>query len=95
MYKITERLWYGMESERYSDLTLFENSDEVFAISCTIFDKYDMDAYRCHGVTAFKMRGNWPQVLLENYAKMQIERQKLTDGIKFYRAEEIKSKFQT
>lgn len=93
-FKITERRWYGIEGERYSDMSLFEDSEEVFAISCSIHDEYDVDAYSCHGISAFKKRGNWPQVILEYYTQIQIERQKLTDGFKYFRADEIKSRFE-
>ncbi|MCO5978677.1 hypothetical protein [Ideonella oryzae] len=93
-FKITERRWYGTEGERYSDMSLFEDSEEVFAISCSIHDEYDVDAYSCHGISAFKKRGNWPQVILGYNAKIQIERQNITDGFKYFRADEIKSRFE-
>jgi hypothetical protein len=93
-FKITERRWYGTEGERYSDMSLFEDSEEVFAISCSIHDEYDVDAYICHGISALKKRGNWPQVILGYYAKIQIERHKLADGFKYFRADEIKSRFE-
>lgn len=93
-FKITERRWYGAEGERYSDMSLYEDSEEVFAISCSIHDKYDVDAYSCHGIAAFRKRGNWPQVILGYHAQIQIERHKLTDGFKYFRADEIKSRFE-
>lgn len=93
-FKLTERRWYGHDGERYSDMSLFEDSEEVFAISCSIHDKYDVDAYSCHDIAAFRKRGNWPQVILGYYAQIQIERHKLTDGFKYFRADEIKSRFE-
>lgn len=93
-FKITERRWYGIEGERYSDMSLFEDSEEVFAINCSIYDKYDVDEYSCHGIAAFRKRGSWPQVILGYYAQIQIERNKLTDGLKYFRADEIKSRFE-
>lgn len=93
-FKITERRWYGTEGERYSDMSLFEDSEEVFAISCSIHDEYDVDVYSCHGISAFKKRGNWPQVILGYYAQIQTGRHKLTDGFKYFRADEIKSRFE-
>jgi hypothetical protein len=93
-FKITEHRWYGNEGERYSDLTFFEDSVVVFAISCSIHDKYEVDAYSCHEISAFKKRGNWPQVLLGYYASIQIEREKITDELKYFRADEIKLRFE-
>lgn len=93
-FKIAERRWYGTEGERYSDMSLFEDSEEVFAISCSIHDQYDGDAYSCDGITGFKKRGNWPQVILGYYAQIQIERHKFTDGLKYFRADEIKARFE-
>lgn len=93
-FKLTERRWYGIEGERYSDMSLFEDSEEVFGISCSIHDEYDVDAYSCHSIAAFRKRGNWPQVILGYHAQIQIERHKLTDRFKYFRADEIKSRFE-
>ena len=93
-FKVTEKRWYGMEGESYSDISFFEDSKEVFAVNCSIHDEYDVDVYRCHGVSAFKKRGNWARVLLEYYAQIQIERNQSSAKFKYFRAEEIKSRFE-
>ena len=93
-FKIAEKQWYGMEGGSYSDISLFEDSEEVFSVSCTIHGEYDTDVYRCNSVSAFKKRGNWARVLLEYYAYIQIERNKLSAKLKYFRADEIKSRFE-
>lgn len=93
-FKITERRWHGTKGARYSDVSLFEDSEEVFAISRSIHDEYQGDAYSCDAISAFKKHGNWPQVLLGCYAKIQIERNKLANRLRYLGAEEIKSRFE-
>ena len=93
-FKVTEKRWYGMEGESYSDISFFEDSKEVFAVNCSIHDEYDVDVYSCLGVSAFKKRGNWARVLLEYYAQIQIERNRSSAKLNYFRAEEIKSRFE-
>ena len=52
-FKIAERRWYDMVSEcPCSDISLFEDSEEVFAISCSL----DADKYGC-GITDYRFYG--------------------------------------
>ena len=92
-FKLSERSWSGMEAESYADFSLLENSDEVFAISCSSeYGNYGTD-YNCLSISAFKKHGAWANVLLELHALIQIERNKTSAGFGYFRAEEIKSRF--
>lgn len=93
-FKITERRWSGMEGDSYSDLSFFEDSEEVFAIGCSVDHGEYETSYRCNSVSAFKKRGNWAKVLLEYYGRIQIERNKSSAEFKYFRADEIKSRFE-
>lgn len=64
-FKVTERKWYGIEGDSYSDLAFFEDGEEVFAISCSVEYVECNTSFRCCGISAFKKRGNWSKVLLE------------------------------
>lgn len=98
LFKLTARSWRGIESEPYADFALLEDSDEVFAISCSSescsaeYGDYGTD-YRCLSISAFKKHGAWAKVLLELYAQIQVERNRASEGFGYFRAEEIKSRF--
>ncbi|HEV8328274.1 MAG TPA: hypothetical protein VGQ08_12395 [Nitrospiraceae bacterium] len=66
----------------------------MFAIGCTVnYSEYGT-SYPCHSISAFKKRGNWAKSLLEHYGRIQIERNKASSQLKYFRAEEIKSRFE-
>jgi len=93
-FKLTQRTWSGMEGESYADFSFFEDGDEVFAIECSVdYDEYGT-SYRCFNVSAFKKRGNWAKVLLEYYGQIQIAKNKSSAEFKYFRADEIKSRFE-
>lgn len=93
-FNVTERSWSGMEGDSYADFSFFEDGDEVFAIGCSIdYGEYGT-SYRCLGISAFKKRGNWAKVLLEYYGRIQVERSKSSAELKYFRADEIKSRFE-
>jgi len=90
-FKVTGRSWSGMEGDSHADFSFFEDGDEVFAIGCLVdYGEY----YRCDGISAFKKRGNWAKVLLEYYGRIQIERNKSSAEIKYFRADEVKARFE-
>ena len=93
-FKMTERIWSGMEGESYADFAFFEDDDEVFAIGCSMDYGEYANSYRCFNISAFKKRGNWPAVLLEYYGQIQIEKNKSSADFKYFRADEIKSRFE-
>lgn len=93
-YTILEKSWHGMEGNTYADFSFLEDGAEVFAIDCSVdFGEYDT-IYRCHNITAFKKRGNWAKLLLQLYSHIQIERNKSSSDIKYFRADEIKLRFE-
>ena len=92
-FKLSERKWYGIEGESYSDMSFAEDAEEVFAIGCSVEHGEYETSYQCHGVSAFKKRGNWAKVLLEYYGRIQIERNNSSAEFKYFRADEIKSRF--
>jgi hypothetical protein len=92
-YKVRERTWRGIEGESYSDLSFFEEGNEVFAIGCSLDHGEYETSYRCHSISALKKRGNWAQVLLEYYGRIKIERNKSSANFKYFRADEIKTRF--
>lgn len=93
-FKVMERTWSGMEDDSYADFSFFEDGEEVFAIGCSVdYGEYGT-SYRCHGISAFKKRGNWAKVLFECYGRIQIERNKSSSELKYFRADEIKSRFE-
>lgn len=93
-FKVAERKWYGMEGESYSDFALSEDGEEVFAIGCSVDHGEYETSYRCHGISAFKKRGNWAKALLEYSGQIQIARNKSSADLKYFRADEIKTRFE-
>lgn len=93
-FKVGFRSWYGMEGDGYADFSFFENGDEIFAIKCS--GNYDGDFmhYSCFDVVAFKKRGNWAKVLLSCHQVIQVESERRSTEFKYYRADEIKSRFE-
>lgn len=93
-FKISRRSWMGIEGEDYADYALYEDGEEVFAISCEsdYNEHYALD--RCLSIDALKKRGNWAKFLLENYAKIEIESQVRVERSKYFGAEKIKSRFE-
>ena len=93
-FTVTQRTWSGMEGESYADFSFLEDADEVFAIGCSVdYGEYGT-SYRCLNVSAFKKRGSWAKVLLQYYGQIQIERNKSSAEFKYFRADEIKSRFE-
>lgn len=93
-FKVSERTWSGMEGEPYADFNFYEGDDEVFAIRCSAeYKEYGTD-YQCFDVAALKKRGNWAKVLLHFYGQIQVQRNKTSEELKYFRAEEIKSRFE-
>tara|TARA_Y100001936_G_C16043257_1_gene652994 strand:- start:961 stop:1686 length:726 start_codon:yes stop_codon:yes gene_type:complete len=92
-FKITEKT----QSETgglNSILFLFENNTEVFAVECSITAIDNETNHTCQQICAFKERGNWPKVLLELYGQIKIEKGKSADEVKYFRANEFKSRFE-
>jgi len=77
-----------------SILFLFEDNVEVFAIECSINAKDEETNHICQQICAFKKRGNWPKILLELYGRIRIEKGKSADEVKYFRANEFKSRFE-
>lgn len=93
-FSVTERTWSGVEGESYADFSFLEDGNEVFAIGCSVdYGEYGA-SYRCLNVSAFKKRGSWAKVLLQYYGQIQIERNKTSAEFKYFRADEIKSRFE-
>lgn len=93
-FKVTARSFTGMSNESYVDYSFFEDGEEVFAIGCTEdYSEYGTSV-RCHSISAFKKRGKWAKSLLEHYGRIQIERNKASSQLKYFRADEIKSRFE-
>jgi hypothetical protein len=91
-FKVAKRT-SGYEPELVADFSLWENNEEVFAISCSVqFNEAYDKVFSYPSVSAFKKQGNWAKVLLQYYEKIQIEQAKVA-GIKYWGADEIKSRF--
>ena len=93
-FKVTARSWSGMDMESYADYSFFEDGEEVFAIGCKLDSNGYGTSYSCFSISAFKKRGNWAKSLLEHYGRIQIERNKASSQLKYFRADEIKSRFE-
>jgi hypothetical protein len=91
--KITEKT-QSKTGELNSILSLFENNIEVFAIECSINAIDEKTNYICQQICAFKERGSWPKILLELYGRIRIEEGKSADEVKYFRANEFKSRFE-
>lgn len=93
-FKVGFRSWYGAEGDGYADFSFFEDGEEVFAIKCS--GNYDGDFmhYSCFDVSAFRKRGTWATALLKCHQLIQIESERRSTEYKYYRADEIKSRFQ-
>lgn len=90
-YTISEKK-SGLGSD-YAYFSLLEDRVEVFAIECFI-DYEECISYRCESVSAFKKRGNWAKTLLQIYSRIQIESKKLSNNGRYFRADEIKTRFE-
>ncbi len=92
-FKITEKT-QSETGELSSILFLFEDNIEVFAIECSINAIDEETNHICQQICAFKERGNWPKTLLELYSQIRIEKAKAADEVKYFRANEFKSRFE-
>ncbi len=92
-FKVTERTWSGMKGLNV-DLSFFEDGDEVFAIECLVNSGDEGIRHICQRISTFKKRGNWPNVLLEYYGQLKIEKDKFLHEVKYFRACDIKSRFE-
>lgn len=92
-FKITEKT-QSETGELNSVLSLFENNIEVFAIECSINAIDEETNHICQQICAFKERGSWPKTLLELYGQIRIEKGKSADEVKYFRANEFKSRFE-
>lgn len=90
-YSIVSRSWSG-EEDSYMDFQLFENAEEVFAISCAVVFG-DITRYRPLDVTAFKRHGNWASMLIQLIAKKNLEDEKFWADLRAKNASEIKKRF--
>jgi len=90
-YCIHTRQWYGMDTA-YMDFVLMESDEEVFAICCEVVDD-DMTWYRPVDVKAFKKRGNWASMLVQLFAKKNLESEKDSANIRAKMASDIKQRF--
>lgn len=94
IFKVSARTWSGMEGQPYADLNFFEAGEEVFSVRCTVdYGEYET-CYRCFDVSTFKKRGKWAKVLLELYCRIEIPRNKALVESKYFRADEIRSRFE-
>ena len=92
-FKITEKT-QSETGELSSILILFEDNIEVFAIECSINAIDEETNHICQQICAFKERGNWPKTLLDLYGRIRIEKGKSADEVKYFRANEFKSRFE-
>lgn len=92
-FKITERTQKDT-GELNSVLFLFEDNIEVFAIECSINAIDEETNHIPQHICAFKERGKWPKMLLELYGRIRIEKAKSADEVKYFRANEFKSRFE-
>lgn len=84
----------GMEGDAYADFSFSEDGVEVFAIGCSAdYEEYGVN-YQCHTISAFRKRGNWASILLRLYGRTRIGREKLSAKTQYFRADEIKSRFE-
>jgi len=93
-FKITEKT-QSETGELNSILFLFEDNAEVFAIECSINAIDEETNHICQQVCAFKERGNWAKTLLELYGQIKIEKSKSANEVKYFRANEFKSRFES
>jgi hypothetical protein len=92
-FKITEKT-QSETGELNSVLFLFEDNVEVFAIECSINAIDEETNHICQQICAFKERGSWPKLLLELYGRIRIEKGKSAEEVKYFRANEFKSRFE-
>lgn len=91
-FKVVKRIW-GYERELCADFSLWENNEEVFAISCSVKFNEAYDKIFTHpSVDAFKKQGSWAKVLLQCYEQIRIQEAKVA-GVKYWGADEIKTRF--
>jgi hypothetical protein len=92
-FRLTERTWWGMEGDSYSDLFLCENDEEVFAINCSVKHEEYGETYSAHSIAALKRRGSWAAMLLKYYGMIQTREKSALADSRYFRADEIKSRF--
>ena len=92
-FKITEKT-QSETGELNSTLFLFEDNIEVFAIECSINAIDEKTNHICQQICAFKEKGNWAKTLLELYGRIRIEKGKSANEVKYFRADEFKSRFE-
>jgi len=91
-FKVVKRI-RGYERDLFADFSLWENNEEVFAISCSVeFNEAYDKIFAYPSVHAFKKQGSWAKVLLQYYEQIRIQEAKVA-GIKYWGADEIKSRF--
>ncbi len=91
-FKVVKRI-RGYERDLFADFSLSENNEEVFAISCSVeFNEAYDKIFTYPSVTAFKKQGSWAKVLLQYYEQIRIQEAKVA-GIKYWGADEIKTRF--
>lgn len=91
-FKVVKRIW-GYERELCADFSLWENNEEVFAISCSVkFNEAYDKIFTYPSVNAFKKQGSWAKVLLQCYEQIRIHEARVA-GIKYWGADEIKTRF--
>ena len=93
-FKITEKT-QSETGELNSTLFLFEDNVEVFAIECSINAIDEETNHVCQQICAFKEKGNWAKTLLELHGRIRIEKGKSADEVKYFRANEFKSRFES
>jgi len=93
-YTASVKSWEGIEGNTYEDLSFLEDGAQVFAIECTVDYSGDDTIYSCHSVSAFKKRGNWAKLLIHLYSYIQIACNKSSSALKYFRADEIKGRFE-
>lgn len=93
-YSIVTRQWDGIEASTYQDFQLLENGEEAFAISCeVVYDDY-MTWYRPIAVNAFKKRGKWASMLVQLFAKKNLESEKDSADMRARMASDIRQRFE-
>ena len=85
-YSLSRKKWQGMAGT-CADFSLKENGVEVFGISCSV----DCDWL---DIVTFKKHGQWAKLLLEMHRLIRIEENKSSTGLKYFRADEIKKRFE-
>ena len=91
-YRIEQKRSMGYDSA-IIHLTFYENQEEVFSISCSLEDKYEMTYLRCYEVAAFKRKGNWASTLYELKNRDDLAQAKAMASFREKRASDIQHRF--